>query len=113
MNNKDLIEHSTKVMVAKLENISIPECLDCKKGINGIPDCHFGECDLPIQLMNKNGKIGIIVSNLKIDKWDFQVKDKTYDIYYLFGFDESWDNILHVWKIPKAEILNHLEFSRR
>jgi hypothetical protein len=103
-----LMNRAAQIMVAKMENITISECVKCKNGINGIPNCRPEECDLPIELVNGNIRICVVIANLIGDKWDFYVKDKTFDMYYIFGFDKEWNKILHVWKIPKKAILEHL-----
>lgn len=106
-NNK--MNRAAKILVSKLENIPIRECKDCKQGISGIPNCKIGECDLPIELMTENGKIGIIASNLKEDMWNFRIEDRTCYMYYFLGFDEYWKNMEHAWKIPHDDVIEHLE----
>lgn len=109
MNNMDLINRTTQIMVAKMEQISVPVCMKCRNGINGIPNCRVSECDLPIELIGKEGRIGIVIANLIDDKWNFQVINKTYDVYYFFGFDKDWNEILGMWKMPRQAVLEHLE----
>ncbi len=101
----EYMNHAAKLMVAKLENIQIEECKICKNGIDGIPNCKAGECDLPIELVDKDGRIGVIVSNLENNAWNFPIDDRTLDKYYFFGFDENYDN---VWKIPGKEVVKRL-----
>ena len=103
------INRGTQILVAKMENICVPVCVKCRNGINGIPNCRPDECDLPIELIGKEGRIGVIVSNLVDGKWDFYVKDRSFDVYYIFGFDKDWNEILHLWKMPKKAVLEHLE----
>lgn len=110
--NSIVMNHATKVLVARLENIQVKECIDCENGIDGIPNCKAGECDLPIELVNNEGRIGVIISNLENGKWDIAIVDKTFDMYYIFGFDADWNEILRLWKMPKKDILEHLEFHR-
>lgn len=107
-NNMNLMNHASQIMVAKMESISVPVCMKCKNGIDGVPNCKISECDLPIELVNKDGRIGVVISNLKDGKWDFVIEDKTFDMYYIFGFDEDWDNVLHLWKMPRKAVLEHL-----
>lgn len=102
------MNRAAQIMVAKLDNICVPVCMKCKSGISGIPNCRPNECDLPIELIGKEGKIGVIISNLVDGKWDFFIKDKTFDVYYVFGFDKDWNEILHLWKIPKKDVMKHL-----
>ena len=105
-----MMNRAAQIMVSKMENIPIPVCMKCKSGIDGIPNCKISECNLPIELVSKDGmKIGVFVSNLKDDKWGFAIEDKTFDIYYMFGFDENWDHVIHLWKMPRKAVLEHLE----
>lgn len=100
------MEFATKLLVAKMYNIKIPECEICKKGTDGIPNCKPGECDLPIELKNdKYGKIKISISNLSNGKWNFPFdRSGDYDTNILFAFSENWENIERVYAVPKKDM---------
>lgn len=100
-----------KIMVAKIEKISVPECKICSKGIDGVPNCKIGECDLPIELENEEyGKIGVLAAKLEKNKWDFPIdKDNFYDTYFFLAFGENWEEIERVYRIPREDVEKHLE----
>jgi len=106
-------EFTLKIFAATALKIKVPECQTCKKGIDGIPvpGC-IGECDLPIELKNDQyGRIKVLASNLKEDKWDFpydKIDAENYDTYVLFNFDKDFENIEHAYAIPKKEMEKRL-----
>jgi len=106
-------EFTLKILAAMAFKIKIPECEICEKSIYGIPvpGC-IGECDLPIELKNDQyGRIKVLGSNLKGDKWDFpfdKVEAENYDTYVLFNFDKDFENLERAYAIPKKEMEKRL-----
>ena len=103
-----------KLLIAKMYQIEISDCKKCPKGINGIPNCKPGECDLPIELKNDQyGKIKILVSKLKDGKWQFPFnRYEDYNTYFLLAFSENWENIEKVYAIPKEDMEDNMDIFK-
>lgn len=101
----------SKLLIAKMYNIEIDECMKCSKGNDGIPGCMPGECDLPIELKNdKYGKIKVLPSKLNNGKWQFSFDvHGDYDTYILLAFSKKWENIERVYIIPREDMERNME----